>query len=201
MTISRSRDATAPAASRRWSLGAPTSGRCVTWCLQRGLRAAGLTAPQGSPLALVSHPQRLKLRWLDQGRQAHAERLGDLEQRRNARVGGALLDVYQHAAAHPRSLRQLVERPAPRLPLPVRLPLAEQLGSGPDGPWLSLRIGPVSSPESRSMILSPWKARHRRFRRADQALFLCDGARRSCCRPGAPARRRPRSRVEPDAIG
>ena len=66
--------------------------------------------------------------------QPDAERVADQKQRRDARVGRALLDADQHPAADTRPFGQLVQRPAPAVP---SLP-----DPAADGPGDAVRPGP-----------------------------------------------------------
>ena len=52
-----------------------------------------------------------RCRRLDQRRQPDAEGIAEPQQGADARVGGALLDVDHHPAAHPGDFRQPVQRP------------------------------------------------------------------------------------------
>ena len=79
--------------------------------------AAGFAAPQSSALTTARDLHRLRPRGLDQCRQSYTERVADPEQGSHAGIGGTLLHVDYHPAAYPRRLRQLIKRPAPRLPL------------------------------------------------------------------------------------
>ncbi len=78
---------------------------------------------------MADHSDGLDLRRLDQRREADTERITDSQQRSDARVRLALLDIDHHAPADTGSLRQTVERPPPGLPL-LSDSLADRMSQG-----------------------------------------------------------------------
>ena len=75
--------------------------------------SAELPVPQHRGSARPGDPQPGRTVHIDQPGQPYAERVTDAKQRRDARIGRALLDADQHSAANTGTLGQLVQGPAP----------------------------------------------------------------------------------------
>lgn len=75
--------------------------------------AACFASPEGSALPITGEFRGARSRGFHEGWQPDAERVRESQQGAYAWIHCALLDVYEHAAAHPGVAGELIERPSP----------------------------------------------------------------------------------------